>query len=164
MPSLAALLVPWLVQQAMLTSSVSSALLCTLFWSMQQPSRRSREEADQLSPPKQQQQGAVADSPSTVPSTPIAEPFGARATSAELMTDGQATGDTGLPTTGLAQGLLTDLLASDSAESEQTRAELLSPPASAELLSPPAVAEAPAAELEPGVSNDTQFKDPWAKQ
>ena len=134
--------------RAMAGSAVSSALLCTLFWYVQQPSRRAREEAqEQNDAQKQQQQQAGGGSlttpePALVPGLGVVPSTGG---SSEWMGDGQELESDAplIPTTGLAQGLLLpELLTADATESN---------------------APAAGADAEPAFAPEGALSDPWAK-
>ena len=145
--------------RAMLASGTSSALLCTLFWYINQPSKKQREAQEQALaaagrqaqqvPPLPQQPGqaaTLAGAAAAAAGVPAAAPIAA---AGELLTDGEARGelDAGLlPTTGLAQGLLPELLSG--VDEPEPAAEVSGLVPAAELSDAPA---------------EPAFADPWAK-
>ena len=146
--------------RAMLTQSISSAMLCTVFWYLQQPRSKQKsadEQQQQQPPPPQLRMPSQQPIPSLVPPA-VASSTG------ELMTDGQALGDDQplIPTTGLAQGLLPDMF-STQATDDYGAAPALTPP-------PPPQVEAsldpPLQESEPPSQQvvDGQLNDPWASK
>ena len=163
--------------RAMLTQSISSAALCTLFWYMQQP-RTKQKSADG----QQQQQPSLTQplQPSQRQPIPSLAPAVPSATG-ELMTDGEALGDDQplVPSLGIGQGLLSDsLLATattdDSSSSSSAGGMMMQQPQAAddgaapELTPPPPVVEAsidpPPQDLSEPQQADGQLNDPWASK
>jgi len=151
--------------RAMLGSSVSSAMLCTLFWYIQQPGRNRREEEQQQTPQPPVQAGVPA---STMPKIPAlaGQPSAAadQLTSASpemILTDGQA-GEVEtplMPTSGLAQGLLPDSFMNETGDTPDAATSAPSP-----LAPPRAAIDAPDLDASKGsMPADGFIKDPWAK-
>jgi len=151
--------------RVMLGSATSSALLCSVFWYMQQPSRAKREAQEQQQLQQQQQPAAASIAP---PSAGIARPL---PLPSELLTDGAvAEVETSpFPTTGFAQGLLPDgLLSGDSPEShpppplQELNLQPLPEPANESALAATTTTPAAGGGAEK-VMSDGQLQDPWAK-
>lgn len=119
--------------RAMMGASLSSALLCTMFWYLQTPSRHAREQRveDQLQPEKMPPQV-----PTTIPEAPVDEQLRAAA-----------------PAVDSSGAIYTTPFETPSTP----RSELLDPltPSSETLTAPTPV-------IEPGASADYQLQDPWA--